>query len=481
MYQIHVEACKKPSVYRVLQINPHADLYTLDVMLTVAFEIDDTEEATFQSVVLNGKRNNDFISLYDEDGDYNDSTISDLFQKVNDEMQYITDTDMELKLVFERTLNVAAERNIILSGSGSLFEGRSDVDVQALNKELEFELAVEEAIMDDLFTKLFEDETSDYKALLQSAAELNQLKPWHYFENGEIVALQLDDMKYFVSVMGAGEQEYGLMIYDELFGYASLEKLIMNEPLPYDFPANLSGLTVNYVNRDELEKEDYQLIKNEGMSFRGKKQWIAFRAFEPGFVATQPNACQIHILTRIIDAMIEVTEMRIDGWQYPDVPLNGFPLFELDDADDVYLRGNIQLERVTEAPLEIDVNDLNIAKVKKKEKSTLQMEFDLFYMLSGMVNDDGVLVYPLVHAVADHVTGELIGYDLIPLPKYPVVQQQLFLQLLLEFPVLPQKILVTRDLKHTLQPVAKLFKVELVESTLPAISEFRETLAIYLQ
>lgn len=320
----------------------------------------------------------------------------------------------------------------------------------------------------------------DYETLLNVAAELNKMKPWNYFDNGDIIAIQLDEMKYFVSVMGAGGQEYGLMMYDEEFGYASLEKIINNKPLSDDFSFDLSALTINYVNRDELEKEDYQLIKDQGLSFRGKKNWIALRKYTPGFLPHHPDDLDTEDMIEIVKILIGLTKMRMDGWEYPNVPLNVFPAFEMEN-EEIHLLGHLQMDRIEKAPLEIEVNELDIAKIKKKQKSALEIEFAYFYLQSVTLNEDGQPIYPLIQVVADHSTGQILGNEIIPFPKHSFVQQQLFWQMLKNFPVCPNKILVDKETHRILESVADLIGIELVISTLPNIKDFKEMLKMHPQ
>lgn len=480
MYQIRIESVKKPDIYRIIQVIPETLLYDLDQIVSTAFMIEDEDDVILQSITLNGQKNNRIIQLYSNDFNDFDSfeeTVSDLFKKIDDEMHYSTESGIELKLKLEQIFDVDGLSNAIIDGRGDLFSKRKFVNIDELNRMLQLEMELEAK----LFTEFLGVTSPDYNSLLNVANELNKLKPWNYFDNGDIIAIQLEEMKYFVSVMGAGEQEYGLMIYDEVFGYASLEKIIMNMPLSDDFSFDLSALTINYVNRDELEKEDYQLIKDQGLSFRGKKNWISLRRFEPGFVPQHPDYMDTEDMIEIVKIMIGITKMRMDGWEYPDVPLNVFPLFEMDDNENIHLRGHLQMDRVENAPLEIEVNEFEIAKFKKKQKSALEIELDYFYLQSITVNEDERPIYPLIQVIADHSTGQIIGNEIIPFPKLSFIQQQLFWEMLKEFPVRPKKILVNKDTERILEPVANLVGIELVISTLPNIKDFKQMLKMHPQ
>ena len=90
--------------------------------------------------------------------------------------------------------------------------------------------------------------------------------------------------------MGAGALEYGLLLYDEQLGYTSLMEVLKQEPLSEDYAINLSALVINFVDREDLDEEDYSLIKENGFSFRGDNNWIQFRSYFPGVFPTIPDA-----------------------------------------------------------------------------------------------------------------------------------------------------------------------------------------------
>ncbi|MGE7942262.1 DUF7309 domain-containing protein [Lysinibacillus xylanilyticus] len=68
------------------------------------------------------------------------------------------------------------------------------------------------------------------------------------------------------------------MIFDMENGYDSLAKILFENNISSDFTYSLNALTVNFVDREELDPEDYQLIKDCRISYRGKKNWIQFRS-----------------------------------------------------------------------------------------------------------------------------------------------------------------------------------------------------------
>lgn len=479
MHQIRIEHLKKKEVFRLVEVTDEMSLFDLDTVISAAFMIEDDGDVAYQSVRKNGKGNDELINLYSDEFDEFDSleeTVGDWLVKKQDELRYVSEEGMELKLTLEHITPGADIEARIIDGQGDLFLKRKKVNIEELNEGLQLELELESSLFSDVLDLISNDLAPDYLALFHAADELKKLKPWLYFNNEDVVAIQLEEMKYFVSVMGTGGQEYGLMMYDEAFGYQALELILTGQPLSEDFAMNLSALTVNYVDRDELERDDYELIKEQGLSFRGKKNWISFRSFEPGFVPVQPDYLDVEDMIRLLEAMIEITRLRMDGWVYPKAEANAYPLFEMNENEELHMLGILQMERVEQLDVEIEVNDLEIARVKKKPKSALEIEFDNFYLPTVAIEEEGRPLYPLMNVIIDRSTGEIIGHEVMPLPKHLFVQQQIFWQVLKELSVRPHRVFVSKETHRALQPVAKLVGIELVVDELSLVAELKHML-----
>ncbi|MFJ8458925.1 hypothetical protein ACIQ57_07320 [Lysinibacillus xylanilyticus] len=109
---------------------------------------------------------------------------------------------------------------------------------------------------------------------------LKKLKPWQYLRDDEIIVIDCEEAGYkvLVSVIGAGGEEFGLIIFDMENGYDSIAKILFEKNISSDFSYSLYALIVNFVDRKELDLADYLLIKNCGLSYRGEKNWIQIRS-----------------------------------------------------------------------------------------------------------------------------------------------------------------------------------------------------------
>lgn len=477
MYQIRISSIENPNIYRIVQVPEDMTLFNFESIVSIAFSIENEGDVYFETIRVNGKQKSKMISVFDKNFnpfDSSEETIEDWLKKIYDEMRFKTESGIHLKLILEQIIDIEDLEPCIIDGEGDLFSKRKKVNIDVLNTALKIGLKFEQDLLSGEVNDLFNLMDPDYSTLLILASELKKMKPWKYFENGEIVAVELNGIKYFISVMGAGGQEYGLMMYDEVFGYQSLEKILNREPLPEDYAMGLSALTVNFVDRNELNKKDYDLIKEHGFSFRGKKEWIAFRTYEPSFVPRQPNYLEVETMIDLIQIMIEITEMRKNGWKYPMIPINSFPLFKQNLDGDVEMLGIITMERVEDWTVEIELYDIEVARVKKKKKSSLEIEFDCFYLQKSFKDENEKLRYPLIYLIADHSTGIILQHETFSLPKNSYVQQMLFWKVIDSLDVRPSKVFVNKETYRYLKPVAKLVGIELAESKLSKLEKFKK-------
>nr|WP_035725627.1 hypothetical protein [Gracilibacillus boraciitolerans] len=85
--------------------------------------------------------------------------------------------------------------------------------------------------------------------------------------------------------MGNAEIHYGVTCYIGKKGILSLVDTFTGNKEFDELSLMLHDrvLTLNLLDRDELEEEDYAIIKNIGRTYRGKNQWPSFQSLKPGY------------------------------------------------------------------------------------------------------------------------------------------------------------------------------------------------------
>ncbi len=127
-----------------------------------------------------------------------------------------------------------------------------------------------------------------WKELYEVATRLKELKPWEKFWDLDIIGIQegAEEDTAFYSILGHGEECYGIVVYEGYAGLNDFMMLTMQERLnlPVDYVMfSQKNLTCYWGNRDELTDKQRKNIKEMGYKYRGKNQWLYFLSFEPGY------------------------------------------------------------------------------------------------------------------------------------------------------------------------------------------------------
>lgn len=475
MIQLHIESKKKPEIYRKLLLPKNSSFSMLDEILLLSFDLDGADYFDFEMVKKDGRVSKEkicFLPKNDTDLDTDEELVDEWLRKPGDEaIAHVIDHSESFTIRFESNedLPMNAETPLCIAGAGNIHTGKLDkINLEEIN-----ELIGEDEEADSLL----EDLEPDFLTLLELSNDLKKRKPWQYFRDDEVVAIHFEDVddKVLVSVMGAGGEEFGLMIFDMELGYNSLEKILFEKNVPSDFFYGLNALTVNFVDKEELEQADYLLIKDYGLSYRGKKNWIQFRSYLEGTHPERPNYSEVELLIDVVSRMINITEARKDGWEYPQVAAHQYPTFKVQmdgELQEIYILQINMLKPTYECYEEISMFEK--AKYKKKPKSALQVEYDLFYMPFGVeVEETNRIVYPISGMLVERGSNLVIEHEMFSMPKTPQMAQGVLWTFLQGLEVRPIKIFVSKELRPMLQPLAKVLGVELVESELPGIREVR--------
>ncbi len=477
MIQLHVESKKKPEIYRKFLFPEKSSFSLLDEVILISFDVGVSNFSDFEIVKKDGRVSKEkiyFVPENDTDYDSEEELLAEWFLKPGDEtIAQVSDTSELFTVRLESYVDLPMnfETPICIAGVGNIHTGKlNEINVEEITERI-LEGEGEESYLD-----LLESLEPDYLSLLELANDLKKLKPWQYLRDDEIVMIDFEDYKVLVSVMGAAGEEFGLMIFDMEYGYDSLAKILFEKNLPSDFTYSLNALTVNFVDREELDSADYQLIKDCGLSYRGKKNWIQFRSYLAGTHPEIPSFPEVELLIEVVNTMINITELRKAGWDYPQVAAHQYPVFKVQkdgDLQEIYLL-QIQISKPTYECYE-EISMFEKAQYKKKPKSALQLEYDLLYLPFGVeIEQTNRTVYPIVGMLVERGSNLVIEHEMFPMPKTPQIAQGVLWAYLQNIEIRPSKIFVSKELRPILQPLAKIIGVELVESELPGIQEVKE-------
>lgn len=291
----------------------------------------------------------------------------------------------------------------------------------------------------------------DAVMLFELAKEFNNIKPWQWLGDTDVFGIKFHDMEdiIFCSVLGCGEQVYGMAIYTGLEGIDSYFKLLDGR---YDLKEEVihiqNAITINFDDRKDITNEDYSLIKMSGINFRGKKQWPIFRRYEPGYVPWNLSDEELFLMTRVL----EVAKHSV--LYYKENP-NKAALMEEGKCcvwdikkDSSYEERIIEYNKLEEESrltikIPITYNELDMKRLSKRCNHTKDTwEIDSFFHVNP-VDDEDIPFFPAILLIVDK-NDELIIGNHVTHPYYIAEEfQQYILEYITKKCVIPHKVILS--------------------------------------
>src|SRR5699024_7013430 len=122
----------------------------------------------------------------------------------------------------------------------------------------------------------------------------------------------------YCSVLGGGGEVFGLAVYIGDEGYTALMGSLSDMPPNFDFIVSQRSLLLSFEDREDLEKDDYRLVKSYDIPFRGRKSWPSFTSYKPGFYPWLMDDEEARLMLLGIERTMEVYQELTEGLEMPD-------------------------------------------------------------------------------------------------------------------------------------------------------------------
>ena len=297
---------------------------------------------------------------------------------------------------------------------------------------------------------------AEWTRLYELAAELKKLAPWEWMDESEIFGVENPETKEigFVSVMGMLGEHLSVGVYLGAEGLYDFWDFQEAGPTAEPFALfEIPQLQVSFENREDIEKQDREMITQLGLKFRGKQNYPIFQSIRPRFMPWFITSGEAQILIYAIEQTLDVA---------PRVREN--PNFLPTEKDEVYLvraaekqgKTLVWRDEMREIPPPADqefVINIPLALVDKlkafPQNKNFVLEIDLFYAPTP-VGEKGKRPYiPRMLMLADASSGMIAGFQLIQpqeddLENYTAIGEHLFAELQ-KLNVRPREIRVASD------------------------------------
>jgi len=127
----------------------------------------------------------------------------------------------------------------------------------------------------------------EWAKLLKITGRFKELSPWQWIASEDIFAVvnPQDGEIGYCSILGNGEDEFGLGIFLGEKGYERYLSIISSEPGVDDYFDSIMTplISLLFADRKDMQKQDLEIIRSLGLKFRGGNAWPQFRSQRPGY------------------------------------------------------------------------------------------------------------------------------------------------------------------------------------------------------
>lgn len=332
-----------------------------------------------------------------------------------------------------------------------------------------------------------------WRELFIQAERLKKLKPWEWMSDSDIFAVQDSEsgVTGYVSILGQAGELFGLACHRGNEGLNVLHRLLSGAFSPDDMNAiyHQDSLLLSFENRNELEKEDYELIKNLGLTFRGRHQWPSFRSYRPGYYPWILEPDEVLFFTRVIEQSADIcSRLREDPSLLQKAGPNRFfgVCSERSGENvawhDVYVSAKPAASKQEKIPLLVD--DFTLRRLKNNmAKRPAVLEFDCFYGPEPIQeHKEQRPFFPYIALWIDQSEEIILDYAAMGREDGPDVIQKQFVGLVEKWGWVPSSIKVqSEESYHILHPVAEKLGVNVSRvPTLPLLQEAKESMFHHL-
>ncbi|MGA1875383.1 MAG: DUF6930 domain-containing protein [bacterium] len=331
----------------------------------------------------------------------------------------------------------------------------------------------------------------DWRRLYGLAAQVKDMQPWEWMEESDIFGVQdpESDEIGFVSVMGMAGEHYAIAVYrgpTGLYGFWDLQRLN-----PTEAPERLleiPQLMLSFEDRNFLRQEDYEIIRQLGLKFRGAHAWPMFRSIHPGYFPWFLTPEEARFMVCVLEQAIDVTLRFKTDKTLREEPDEDY-LVRIPHKDDGRLSWeNRKIHVPPPGPLAVSISlDMNEVKtLRRLTRSSHIIEIDLF-MIPAPVGEKGDRPFCPYNLMLVETKGNLIlgNESLLAEPSLEAMWGSIpskIVHLFTQAGIIPREVKVRSELLfQLLKPLAEEFHFELTHTrTLKKLDSAKKSILQFL-
>ncbi len=340
----------------------------------------------------------------------------------------------------------------------------------------------------------------EWKRLYAAAGKVKEMAPWDWILEDEVFGVQNPENNEigFVSVMGAAGEYFAAALYPSpqaLYDFLKLEeqgRLGLLDDVAPNVILEIPQLQASFEDRDELKKEDHEVIKKLNLKFRGAKNWPLFRSYAPGMFPWFLNSSEARFLTAALEQLLDVApriregDIAIDGKGNEDF-LVRVRRMEKNHAvweDKIMRVPEPEKKAIEPAPLPSQ----QLEALKRLPKTGMMIEMELTMLSTPVREKKGRPFFPYMLLIVETKQGLVLGVDMMePQPSLEAMRAELPLKLagvLSQLSAVPHTVVVrTETTASLLAPLAAELGIQIKRSpklpSLDAAMNFMKSMSAF--
>lgn len=257
----------------------------------------------------------------------------------------------------------------------------------------------------------------EWKELYDIAIKLKDLKPWEQLLSMDFITIKESEGSepIMCSIMGAVGECYGIGAYRGEDAIRDFFLMVDNSRMPkYQLMRYHNNIMCNYGSREELTTQERNIIKELGLKFRGKNNWIYFRVFESGYDPYMPNKDEVLEFTKILKQTYEAIKALNNGMKI-DFENDKILMRRFDSKNNEWINEEEDMSILDGGYIVPILQDqLLIKRLKNEKKNNSILELDIVY-LNTVIKEKGYdkPIIPRLSLLVDKESGMILSQNMI--------------------------------------------------------------------
>lgn len=254
-----------------------------------------------------------------------------------------------------------------------------------------------------------------WKDLLQAAVVVKQMNPWEHLWSTDLITIQFpeEEEPVYCSILGKGGECFGVCVYDGIQAIQDFSLLVESQGIPPMQTIRYQNCLGMYLaDRLDLEKEDARILRETGMKFYGKREWIYFRSMSKGLFPWYLDQTEVLWLTKVYRQLAKALRSLLSQKVVVDFR-GGETLLRVYDpgTKDWVSKAAPHHVKPLVVPVPMLRDELLAARIRQRPVYQETLELDLLMRKESILEESlGRPLMPMLLAMADTKSGTILAH-----------------------------------------------------------------------